>query len=138
MQNLLASDGLMVQMGTVYIAPASSHLTVLSDRRFSHTDGFRVHGLRSAANPLFESASRVFRERAIAVVLTGNGSDGAEGIIEISKMGGIVIAQDAATAEYFGMPQAAINTGAVDHVLPLPAIASVLVALVRGPAPALA
>lgn len=127
-----ASDGLLIQSGTVYVASSENHLTVTEDGRFSHEDGFRVHGLRSAANPLFQSASRVFRERAIAVVLTGNGSDGSEGVREIAKMGGVVIAQDKTTAEYFGMPQAAIETGVVDYVLPLCSIASALVQIVRG------
>jgi two-component system chemotaxis response regulator CheB len=131
-----ACDRLLIQSGTVYVASSENHLTVTDDGRFSHEDGLRVHGLHSAANPLFQSASRVFRERAIAVVLTGNGSDGSEGVLAVSRMGGIVIAQDPATAEYIGMPQSAIDTGVVDYVIPLPSIAATLVEIVRGVAPA--
>jgi two-component system chemotaxis response regulator CheB len=130
-----ACDGLLIQSGTVYVASSENHLTVTDDGRFWHEDGVRVHGLHSAADPLFRSASRVFRERAIAVVLTGNGSDGSEGVLAISRMGGIVIAQDKATAEYIGMPQSAIGTGAVDYVLPLCSIAAALVQIVQGGAP---
>lgn len=131
-----ACDRLLIQSGTVYVASSENHLTVVDDGRFSHEDGVRVHGLHSAANPLFQSASRVFRERAIAVVLTGNGSDGSEGVLAVSRMGGIVIAQDPATAEYIGMPQSAIDTAVVDYVVPLSSIAATLVEIVRGVAPA--
>ena len=67
----------------------------------------------------------------IAVVLTGTGDDGTEGAQAVKANGGIVIAQDEATAEYFGMPGAAIRAGAVDRVLPIAAIAPALVELVQ-------
>ncbi|MCC5658790.1 chemotaxis protein CheB [Nostoc sp. XA010] len=69
---------------------------------------------------------------AIGVVLTGTGSDGAMGVEPIKKMGGIIIVQDAKTAEFSGMPSAAIQTGNVDFILPLDEIFSVLVTLVMG------
>ena len=64
------------------------------------------------------------------MVLTGTDSDGSGGLPLIKKMGGIVIAQDAATAEVPGMPRSAIETGAVDFIAPLDEIASTLVSLV--------
>jgi two-component system chemotaxis response regulator CheB len=134
---ITATDGLLIQSGTVYVASSEHHLVVTDDGRFSHEDGLRMFGLRSAANPLFQSVSRVYRDRAIAVVLTGNGSDGAIGTVEIARMGGVVIAQDK-TAEYRGMPQAAIEAGAVDYVLPLSSIASALVQIVSGEMPRVA
>ena len=60
-----------------------------------------------------------FRDRVIAVVLTGTGSDGSMGLAAVKKMGGTIIAQDRNTSEFFGMPSAAIDTGNVDFVLPL-------------------
>jgi two-component system chemotaxis response regulator CheB len=72
------------------------------------------------------------KHRAIAVVLSGSGSDGSMGVQAIKKMGGTVIAQDEATSEFFGMPNAAIQTGSVDFILPLKEIPSALVTLVTG------
>jgi two-component system chemotaxis response regulator CheB len=71
-----------------------------------------------------------YKDRAIATVLTGTGSDGSMGVKAIKKMGGTVIAQDEASAEFFGMPGAAIQTGSVDFILPLDEIASALISLV--------
>ena len=81
---------------------------------------------RMVAMLIMASVNGGVREALLApmMVLTGNGSDGADGVREISRMGGVVIAQDSATAEYAGLPQAAIDTGAVDYVLPLSSIAS--------------
>jgi two-component system chemotaxis response regulator CheB len=89
-----------------------------------------VHFVRPSADLLFESVAASYKERAIAVVLTGTGSDGTMGVQAIKKMGGTVLAQDEATAEFFGMPGAAIQTGSVDFILPLREIPSALVTLV--------
>jgi two-component system chemotaxis response regulator CheB len=79
---------------------------------------------------LFSSVANSYRSRAIAVVLSGSNCDGALGILSIKKYGGIAIAQDETTSEYFDMPFAAIQTKQVDLVLPLTAIAPALVDLV--------
>jgi two-component system, chemotaxis family, protein-glutamate methylesterase/glutaminase len=65
-------------------------------------------------------------------VLTGTGSDANMGVQAIARTGGMVIAQDPATAEFAGMPQAAVNTGAVDFVLDLEEVGPALVALIMG------
>ena len=101
-----------------------------TDGTLSLTQSKLVHFLRPSADLLFESVAASYGERAIAVVLTGTGSDGAMGVKAIKKMGGTVIAQDEATAEFFGMPGAAIRSGSVDFVLPLEEIATTLVTLV--------
>ena len=126
-----AEEGEAMQPGIVYVARPDYHLFFADDERFGYRDGTRIRGVLSSANPLFDSAARVFQSGVIAVVLTGTGDDGAEGAQAVKANGGMVIAQDKATAEFFGMPAAAIRTGAVDRVLPLGAIAPALVELVQ-------
>ena len=125
-----AEEGEHVVAATVYIAPPNRHLLVNPDGTLSLSQSELVHFVRPSADLLFESVAASYRERAIAVVLTGTGSDGVMGVQAIKKMGGTVIAQDEATAEFFGMPSAAIQSGSVDFVLPLDEIAAALIALV--------
>jgi two-component system chemotaxis response regulator CheB len=127
-----AEDGETVTPGAVYIAPPDRHLLVNADRKLSLTSTQLVHFLRPSADLLFESVAAVFCERALGVVLTGTGTDGAMGVRAIKKMGGSVIAQDEGSSEFFGMPGAAIDTGSVDFVLPLDEIASAVATLVAG------
>jgi two-component system chemotaxis response regulator CheB len=125
-----AKEGDKLTPGTVYIAPPNNHLLVNSDGTASLSQSEMVHFLRPSADLLFESLAGSYKERAIAVVLTGTGSDGAMGVEAIQKMGGTVIAQDDKSAEFPGMPSAAIKTGNVDFILPLAEISSALLTLV--------
>ncbi len=125
-----AEEGDRLQPSTVYIAPPDRHLLVNPDGSLSLSQSELVHFVRPSADLLFESVAASYRERAIAVVLTGTGSDGNMGVQAIKKMGGTVIAQDEQSAEFFGMPQAAIQTGSVDFILSLDEIAPALVTLV--------
>jgi two-component system chemotaxis response regulator CheB len=125
-----AEEGDHLQPGTVYIAPPNRHLLVNSDGTLSLTQSELVHFVRPSADLLFESVAASFKDRAIAVVLTGSGKDGSMGVGAIKKMGGTVLAQDEKTSEFFGMPGAAIKTKNVDFVLPLDEITSALVSLV--------
>jgi two-component system chemotaxis response regulator CheB len=128
----IASQGEPIKPGYVYLARSDSHLTVTADRTFIYRDGTRIRFLRSSANPLFESAARVFGGHIVGVVLTGTGRDATDGVQGVKEHGGIVIAQDQATSEHWSMPQAAIASGAVDYVLPLDAIAPAIEHIVRG------
>jgi two-component system chemotaxis response regulator CheB len=125
-----AQEGDHLEAGTVYIAPPNRHLLVNPDATLSLSQSELVHFVRPSADLLFESVAASTKENAIAVVLSGTGSDGAMGVRAIKKMAGTVIAQDQSSSEFFGMPGAAIQTGAVDFVLPLGEIASALVTLV--------
>ena len=125
-----AQEGDLLRPGTVYIAPPDHHLLVNSDGRLSLSRSELVHFVRPSADLLFESVAASYQERAIAVVLTGTGSDGSMGVAAIKKLGGIVIAQDELSAEYSGMPAAAVATKCVDFVLNLDEIAAALITLV--------
>jgi two-component system, chemotaxis family, protein-glutamate methylesterase/glutaminase len=125
-----AATGDVLQAGTVYIAPPNYHVLVEPDRTLALTQSAPVHFVRPSADLLFDSVATSYKAAAIAVVLSGSGTDGAMGVQSIAKMGGTVIAQDQATSEFFGMPSAAIRTGAVDSILPLSQIAPELIALV--------
>lgn len=127
-----AQEGDSLSPGTAYIAPPNRHLLVNDDGTLSLSQSELVHFLRPSADLLFESVAATYKDRAIAVVLTGTGSDGAMGVEAIKKMGGNVIVQDVKTAEFSGMPSAAIHTGNVDFILPLDEISSTLVTLVMG------
>jgi len=125
-----AAEGDYIRAGTVYIAPPDRHLLVNANGTLSLSHSELVHFVRPSADLLFESVAASYRKRAIAVVLTGTGSDGSMGIGAIKKMGGTVVAQDQASAEFSGMPGAAIRSGNADFVLPLDEIAPALVTLV--------
>ena len=124
-----AEPGEPINPGMVYVAPPDLHLIVAPDRTLRFVDGRRIKFVLSSANPLFESAARVLEGHVIAVVLTGGGSDATDGVQAVKNMGGIVIAQDPEQAQHASMPRSAISSGAVDYVLPLDAIAPMLVSL---------
>lgn len=125
-----AQEGDLLTKGTVYIAPPNRHLLVNPDGTLSLSQSELVHFVRPSADLLFDSVAASYKDKAIAVVLTGTGQDGVMGVQAIHKMGGTVIAQDEETSEYFSMPHTAIKTGTVDFVLPLSEIAPALVSLV--------
>ena len=131
-----AHEGDRLEKGLASIAPPNRHLLVNADGTLSLSQSELVHFVRPSADLLFESTAASYRERAIAVVLSGAGRDGAMGVRAIKKMGGTVIVQDARTSEFFGMPEAAQQTGLVDFILPLHEIAPALKTLVNGAAAA--
>jgi two-component system, chemotaxis family, protein-glutamate methylesterase/glutaminase len=127
-----AEDGDILRAGTVFIAPPDRHLLVNPDGTLSLSRSELVHFVRPSADLLFESLAASYKDRAVTVVLSGSGSDGATGVEAIKKMGGTVIVQDQPSSEFFGMPGAAIQTGMADFVLPLNEIGHALVTLVTG------
>lgn len=125
-----AEPGDRLRPGAVFIAPPDRHLLVDRDGVLSLAETRPVHFVRPAADRLLESVAWAFGRRAIAVILTGSGQDGADGVRIIKQEGGTVIAQDSPTSRNFGMPGAAIHTGCVDSILPLGEIAPALIQLV--------
>lgn len=127
----LAEDGECPRAGSVHIAPPDRHLCVRAGGVLSLTREERVNFARPAADPLFESAAQAYGPGVIGCVLTGSDGDGARGVEAIKAHGGTVIVQDPGTAEFHGMPKAALGTGQVDVVLPLEAIASTITRLIQ-------
>jgi two-component system, chemotaxis family, protein-glutamate methylesterase/glutaminase len=120
-----AQAGQVLTQGTVYVAPGDSHLHIV--RRGAQLvtaldNGPLVSGHRPSADAMFNSVAAACGNRAIGVVMTGMGKDGAAGVVAMSKVGAHIIAQDEATSYVYGMPKAAAETGCVDAVLPLPKI----------------
>jgi two-component system chemotaxis response regulator CheB len=112
--------------GRALVAPGNRHLAVRRSGAIyvvDVIDGPPVSLHRPSVDVLFRSAARACGENAVGVVLTGMGSDGADGLSEMKRAGARTIAQDEATSVVFGMPREAIARGCVDEVLPLERIA---------------
>ncbi|HEU5123623.1 MAG TPA: chemotaxis response regulator protein-glutamate methylesterase [Verrucomicrobiae bacterium] len=120
-----AAHGDEVKPGRVLIAPGDFHMALEWDgRRYLVRlhQGPPLHFTRPAVDVLFNSAAACAGANALGVVLTGMGSDGAQGMKKLKEAGAITLAQNEATCVVYGMPRAAVELRVVDHVLPLEAI----------------
>jgi two-component system chemotaxis response regulator CheB len=122
-------EGAALEQGHVYLAPPDRHMLIKRKGLLTLTDTELVNFVRPSADLLFESVAAAYGPSAIAVVLTGSGHDGAMGVSAIKRRGGTVVVQDEASSAFFGMPSAAIKTGAADFVLPLSEIPTKIVTL---------
>ncbi len=128
-----AGEGDGLRPGHVLVAPPDRHLMIRSDRT-CHVGNFeRVNYVRPSADILFETAARVYGNRVLGVILTGDGRDGAIGARAVKNAGGRILAQDRQSCESFDMPRAAVETGAVDFMLPLSQIPAAIHSLVAIP-----
>jgi len=123
-----AEQGEEILPGYAYIAPGDFHLHVINNSRNRlaislSTDPPR-RGHRPSVDELFESVARNFKGDIIAVVMTGMGNDGTEGLKAIKERGGFVIAEHLSTCIVYGMPRAAVESGRVDKIVPLNEITS--------------
>jgi two-component system chemotaxis response regulator CheB len=128
-----AKDSDRLLPGHLLLAPGDFHMEVerRGGLRVRLHQGPMMHGVRPAADYLFESVSRIYGDRALGVVLTGMGRDGAGGLLAMKKAGAATIVQDEKSSIVFGMPKAAIEVGAADQVVRLERIAAKIMDWVR-------
>jgi two-component system chemotaxis response regulator CheB len=123
-----AQDDLL-RPGKVFIAPGDQHFVITPERHVRLTQDPPLWGVRPAVDRMMKSVAEVYGSRAIGVLLTGMGHDGALGMKAIKDRGGTTIVQNQETSTVFGMPQAAIKQQCVDAVLPLSEISGTIVSL---------
>ena len=124
-----------VTPGHAYLSPGHAHLLVERNGTGFHaalSDAPPVNFHRPSVEVLFKSAARELGPRAIGVMLTGMGKDGAAAMLEMKQAGAYNLAQDEASCVVFGMPRAAIELGAVDEIVPLDRMAQRVQARLRG------
>jgi two-component system chemotaxis response regulator CheB len=126
----VSEEGEVLQPRTVYLAPDDRHLGLRSDGRALLSDRPAIGGFRPSATFLFETGAEAYGARAIALILTGMGSDGVAGLRPLHDAGARVLAQDERSSVVYGMAQEAVKAGVVDHILPLEMMATKLVELV--------
>ncbi|EAV45636.1 protein-glutamate methylesterase/protein-glutamine glutaminase [Roseibium aggregatum] len=128
-------DGEVLKPGNIYVAPGGKHMIIEKDggvAKIRLTDGPPVNFCKPAVDPLFDSVAKVFGSASLAVILTGMGHDGAEGVKTIAAGGGSVITQDEATSVVWGMPGAAAQTGVCSEILPLKEIGPKISRVLKG------
>jgi two-component system chemotaxis response regulator CheB len=125
-----ARDGSLATAGSALIAPGNAHLTVRKRPTGAEAVLERsspVNGHMPSVDVLFRSVASEYGDQAAALIMTGMGGDGAEGIGEVKRAGGHTIAQDKDSCTIFGMPRVAINKGYIEQVLPLGELAQYLI-----------
>lgn len=124
-----ATPNEIIYPNTIYIAPSGYHLLIEENKHFSLSVDPEVNYARPSIDVLFESAADAYKNRIVAILLSGANSDGTEGLLAIKNVGGFTIAQSPETAAIATMPQSAINANAAELVLPLDKIAPYLMSL---------
>jgi two-component system, chemotaxis family, CheB/CheR fusion protein len=125
-----AANGMKVDANCVYIIPPNKDMS-LRNRTIVLTQPEEPRGQRFPIDHFFRSLAREQKEKAVGIILSGNGSDGTQGLKAIKEEHGMVMAQEANTAKYDGMPRSAIETGLVDYILPPKGMPAQLVKYVR-------
>lgn len=125
-----AVDGERLHPGEIYVAPSGTHFTVAPEGRIVLEGGPPLGGFKPSCDALLTSVATAFHRRAVGVILTGLGRDGAMGLKAIRVRGGRTIAQDEQSSIAFSMPKEAIEAGGAERVLSLEDIAPTLGQLV--------
>jgi two-component system, chemotaxis family, protein-glutamate methylesterase/glutaminase len=116
---VVAAPGAMLEPGTVYLGADDVHFGVGADGRISPSKTAAIGGFRPSVDFLFDSCGRAYGAGLAALILTGMGQDGVDGLRTVRARGGHIIAQDERSSIVFGMNGKAIENGLVDEVLPL-------------------
>ena len=122
----LGENGQVLRRGTVYVAPHPFQMGIDRERRIVLRDDPAENGLRPSVSYLFRSVAAAAPRRAVAVLLTGMGQDGARELADLRARGAITVAQDEASSIVHGMPGEAIRLGAAMYILPPDEIAVLL------------
>ncbi len=128
----LAKDGDPLMPAEVLIAPPGQHLVIPSRGRVALRAGEPRDGHLPSATMMLESAAKAYGRRTVGLILTGMGTDGADGMLAIKNVGGRTIAQSQETCVVFGMPGAAIARGAAEQIVAGDDLSSALLKLARG------
>jgi two-component system chemotaxis response regulator CheB len=120
-----AIDGERIEPGRIYVAPPDRHM-LIKGSRIMLTRGPRENGHRPAIDPLFRTASRSLGRRVVGVILSGTLDDGTAGMAAVKSGGGTTVIQDPDDAAFPGMPRSVLENVAVDYVVPLAQIGSLL------------
>lgn len=126
-----AKTGQRLEVGNIYIAPGDWHFE-LSGRNFWSVrlnQSEKVNGHRPSVDVMFNSVAKRVGAKAIGVILTGLGADGARGLLALRRAGALTIGQDEASCVVYGMPKAAFEIGAVARQYPLDRIAGAIISL---------
>ncbi len=126
-----AENGEILKAGVAYIAPGGFQMKIAlaADAKtqvLRVTDDLPEHNCKPSVDFMLRAVAHLYYGRALAVIMTGMGSDGTEGLGAIKRAGGLVLAQDEASSVVWGMPKAAVDAGVVDVVLPLDSIAAAI------------
>ena len=114
----LAENREIPMPGTIYVAPGDRHLVLAAGNYLQLTSEPPLASQRPAANFLFQSLARIAGARAVGVLLTGMGEDGARGLLEMKQAGAFTIAEDETSSVVYGMPAAAVRLGGVSQSMP--------------------
>ena len=125
------TDGIHIEPDNVYVIPPNTYMSIV-DSKLTLSERVKEKGVYHSVNFFLNALATVYETKAVAVILSGSGTDGMEGVQAVKEHGGITFAQDE-SAEFSGMPKSASDSGFTDFVLPCKRIAQEITAIVKNP-----
>jgi two-component system CheB/CheR fusion protein len=125
-----ADENILVEADTIYLNTANTNLFIVKGRFITEDRDLRI-GIKHPIDLFFQSLACDAGSNAIGIILSGAGEDGTLGIRAIKIAGGLVMAQEESTAQFYFMPRSAIETGLIDHILAPDKMAEELVSYIR-------